>query len=87
LPVTISLLGFEDQYMGIKVVIYKPNEIKENGMFLLVDQSLWELTEDEKAELPKKRKTKRDKLEEHFHLPGYLNKTGFTLLFNSLKMK
>jgi hypothetical protein len=46
-PLTISLLGYDNKsYLGIKVVAYNPQQIKELGFFFTVNQAYWELSQE-----------------------------------------
>jgi hypothetical protein len=50
IPLTISLLGYDNKYyLGIKVVVYNPQLIKDAGFFFSVDQEYWALGEEQKA--------------------------------------
>ena len=88
IPLTIQLLGYDNtNYLGIKVVTYNPLLIKELGFFFTVNQEYWALTEDQKANIPKKRTTKTDMLLDFYHLPEVLRKQGFNYIMNKLILK
>ena len=87
-PLTIQLLGFDNQhYLGVKVVTYNPQLTKELGFFFSVDQEYWALSDEQKANIPKKRTTKTEILNDHYHLPELLRKNGFQYIVNHLQLK
>lgn len=86
MPMTISLLGVENVYVGLKVVLFNSETLKEEGVFFTVDSKKWELSEEEKGSLPKKRATKRDVLECLFHLPDVLRKNGFDTIYKTIEI-
>ena len=87
-PLTIQLLGFDNQhYLGIKVVTYNPQLIRELGFFFTVDQEFWALSEEQKASIPKKRTTKTEVLNDYYHLPELLRKNGFQYIVNHLQLR
>jgi hypothetical protein len=72
-PLTVSLLGYDNKhYLGIKVVAYNPLFLKELGFFLTVNQYYWELSAEQKANVPKKRTMKTEILNDFYHLPDVL---------------
>lgn len=87
-PLTISLLGFDNKsFLGIKVVCYSPLFIKEQGFFLSVNQAYWELTDEQKANIPKKKTSKAEVLHDHYHLPDLLRKQGFQYIINKIQLR
>lgn len=36
-PFTINLMGFKDQYFGIKATSFNKQELKENGVFFKIN--------------------------------------------------
>ena len=88
MPLTIQLLGYDNNtYLGIKVTAYNPALIKETGVFLTVNQKYWELTDEQKANVPKKKTMKPEILHDFYHIPDLLKRNGFTVLFNYLVIK
>lgn len=88
IPLTISLLGFDNtSYLGIKVSAYNPQTIKELGFFFTVNQQYWELTDEQKENVPKKKTMKTEVLHDFYHIPDVLRKQGFTYIMNSLALK
>jgi len=88
IPLTIQLLGYDNKsYLGIKVVAYNPHLIKELGFFFTVNQAYWELSQEQKDNVPKKRTTKTEILHDYYHLPEVLRKQGFSYIMNNLALK
>ena len=52
------------------------------GFFFTICQKYWEMTDQEKALVPKKKHTKAEALYDHYHLPEQLKKGGFSYIFN-----
>jgi hypothetical protein len=81
-------LGFDNKtYLGIKVVAYNPHQIKEQGFFFTVNQPYWELSQEQKDNVPKKKLTKMEILHDYYHLPEGLRKQGFSYIMNNLALK
>eukprot|EP00347_Sterkiella_histriomuscorum_P005987 403354508 len=88
MPLTIQLMGYDNNcYLGIKVTAYNPTLIKETGVFLTVNQKYWELTDEQKHNLPKKQTMKTEILLDHYHIPDLLKRNGFLIIFNNLIIK
>jgi len=87
-PFTIQLLGYNSQnYLGIKASCFNPVTLSETGVFFIVDQKRWELTDEEKAQVPKKRSTKQEVLFDYYHLPAVLQQVGFQRIFDECFLK
>lgn len=56
------------------MVAYNPHLIKEIGFFFTVNQGYWELSQEQKENVPKKRTTKTEVLHDYYHLPEVLRK-------------
>ena len=88
MPLTIQLMGYDNNtYLGIKVTAYNPSLIKEAGVFLTVNQKYWELTDEQKANVPKKKTMKTEILHDFYHIPDLLRRNGFLIIFNNLIIK
>ena len=60
LPATLSLLGCENNYLGIKVTLFDPLTVSDTGFFLTIDQTSWVRTASEKEEVRKKDNFRQD---------------------------
>lgn len=88
IPLTIQLLGYNnDTYLGIKVSAFNSSTLKELGVFFTVNQGYWELTEEQKINVPKKRSTKTEVLHDFYHIPDLLKRNGFAYIFKNLIVK
>ena len=66
-PLTISLIGNDEKYFGIKAVVFNRAKMKEEGVFLRVDTEEWRYDEETIKKLPAARK--KDKLKNFYSLP------------------
>ena len=82
-PLTISLIGNDEKYFGIKAVVFNRSKMKEEGVFLRVDTDEWRYDEDTIKKLPAARK--KDKLKNFYSLPKILENTGFEYIYKKLK--
>ena len=53
IPITMSLIGLENEPVGIKFTIYDPEIMKENGVYFSVNSDYWK-----KIDTTIKKKTK-----------------------------
>lgn len=83
LPLTISLIGNHEKYLGIKAVVYNRAKRKEEGVFLRVDTEEWRLDDEIIKGFPKARA--KDPLKYYYSLPKILEEQGFEYIFKSLK--
>jgi hypothetical protein len=67
-------------------VAYNPLFLKELGFFFTVNQYYWELSAEQKANVPKKRTMKTEILNDFYHLPDVLRKQGFSYIMNTLTL-
>jgi len=75
IPLTVQLLGYDNSsYLGIKVTAYNPSQIKDLGFFFTVNQQVWEKSDEQKKNIPKKRTMKTEILHDFYHLPDVLRK-------------
>lgn len=87
-PLTLSLIGYQGVPVGVKVVIYDPNEYKENGMFFTINSDMWK-----KKGLAEQNKKKGHRylsvipIEGDFHLHYILEKVGFKAILNSIQFE
>jgi hypothetical protein len=82
-PLTISLVGNHEKYLGIKAVVFNRFTKKEEGTFLRVETDEWRYDKDTIAKFPPVRK--KDPLKYFYSLPKVLEENGFRFLFDSLK--
>ena len=84
-PVTLSLLGCNGTFIGIKVVIFDPNNITESGFFLTVRQKDW-LKDGCETILGKNKdkKVKKTKLRTNYTLADHLTESGVTKIIKML---
>ena len=81
-------MGFNsDTYLGIKMTAFNPATLMDQGVFFTVNQSYWELSEEQKASLPKRRGTKPEPLNDHYHIPELLKRQGFAYLFKKAQAR
>lgn len=69
------------------MVAYNPHMIKEQGFFFTVNQAYWELSAEQKENVPKKRTTKMEVLHDYYHLPEVLRKQAFAYIMNNLSLR
>merc|ERR1712176_246127 len=75
-PATISLLGYEKRFIGIKVTLFSPETASETGFFLIVKRSDWKRTEAEKALAKEDENSRQDYISINFKLPSFLKNAG-----------
>lgn len=81
-------MGYDNtSYLGIKVSAYNPSIIKDIGFFFTVHQKAWELSDEDRAKIPKKRTMKTEVLQDFYYLPEALKKHGFNYIFNNIVLK
>jgi len=83
LPLTISLVGNDRLYFGIKAVTFNRQELSEHGIFLRVDSEEWKYDQEYINKLP--RGKKKESLKYHYSLPQVLEEKGFAYIFRYLK--
>jgi hypothetical protein len=82
-PLTISLIGNDKTYFGIKATTYNRELRLEKGVFLRVDPEEWRHDENYISNLPKHKK--KDPLRNFYTLPAELEERGFEYIFRNLK--
>lgn len=83
LPLTLSLIGNDRQYFGIKAVVFNRDKLREDGIFLKVRTEEWRFSDKYISELPKAKK--KDKMLNNYILPLVLESNGFGYIFKNLK--
>ena len=86
-PLTISLLGYDPELIGVKAVVYDPIKVKEAGIYFLVNSEHWEFTEEEKNNSPKRKDYQKDMLADYSWLPHKLRKKGYKKLVELMKVE
>eukprot|EP00826_Nyctotherus_ovalis_P006750 TRINITY_DN11630_c0_g1_i2.p1 TRINITY_DN11630_c0_g1~~TRINITY_DN11630_c0_g1_i2.p1 ORF type:complete len:200 (-),score=36.59 TRINITY_DN11630_c0_g1_i2:20-619(-) len=81
-PLTLTLLSCRTEISGIKAVLYNNEEVKEDGVFFMVNPEDWECPEEKKI-APKK--NQKDEIPENTLLPEKLKKRGYKVLIGKLK--
>lgn len=82
-PLTISLIGNQERYFGIKAVVYNRLKKKEDGIFLRVDTEEWKYAQEIIDTFPPVRK--KDPMKYFYELPKLLDTKGFEFIYNNLK--
>jgi hypothetical protein len=82
-PLTISLIGNDKTYFGVKATTYNRELKCEQGVFLRVDSEEWRYDEKYISELSKNKK--KDPLKYLYSLPSKLEDRGFEYIFRNLK--
>lgn len=81
----MSLIGLENEPVGIKFTIYDPEIMKENGVYFSVNSDYWK-----KIDTTIKKKTKYQTvslIEGNFEILYFLRQKGFKLLLDSLNIE
>ncbi|CAI2371002.1 unnamed protein product [Moneuplotes crassus] len=90
MPMSISLIGNQENYFGIKAVVYNRRNRREEGVFFRINGILflkldyeWELPQAEIDALSKAKK--KDPLKYFYSLPKYLEEKGFEYIYKNLR--
>ena len=84
-PLTLTLLSCKAEFVGIKTVVYNYEEMKESGVFFMVNSEEWEDLEEKKI-VPKKKENLKDELPDSTLLPESLKKKGYKMIRDRLNI-
>lgn len=86
-PLTLTLLGADTQLIGVRVTLYSPTNVGQQGIYFIVNSALWEFTAKEMDEAPKKKDYQKDDLADYSWLPSQLTKKGYKTILEKIKVQ